>query len=79
VINSLKVGNDLKIVDRGPAQLIISLNNQRSIAYVYNKGNRESLLYDKGNREDLLDYYQNLLTKLAEEAVKKKPDGINGL
>ena len=67
VIKDLKIGNDATIDNRGPARLVISLINNKTITYDYD------------GRQDLTGYYQNLLTKLAEEAAKKKPDGINGL
>ena len=67
VIKDLKIGNDARIDNRGPASLVISLINNKTITYVYD------------GRQDLTGYYQNLLTKLAEQAAKKGPDGINGL
>lgn len=66
VIKDLKIGNDVHISTVGPAQLFV---DSRASAITYN--------YD--GRQDLTGYYQNLLTMLAEEAAKKKPDGINGL
>jgi beta-lactamase regulating signal transducer with metallopeptidase domain len=67
VIKDLKSVFDVTIANRGPARLVISLNNNRTI------------MYDYDPRYDLIQYYSNLLTKLAEQAAKKEPDGTNGL
>lgn len=41
--------------------------------------NRGRIDYIHKDRFDLVRFYQNLLSKLEEDAAKKKPDGINGL
>lgn len=66
-MQNLKLGTETHIDDHGPASLKISLNYSKTITYDY------------GDRFDLIGYYQNVLTKLAEQAAKKGPDGINGL